>query len=70
MLLSGQVAMITGAGRGLGRAISILFAEEGARVAVTGRTKDRRDNVTAEVLAKGGDGLIELTLRSLGFAAT
>lgn len=55
MLLSGQVAMITGAGRGLGRAISILFAEEGARVAVTGRTKDRRDNVTAEVLAKGGE---------------
>lgn len=55
MLLSGQVAMITGAGRGLGRAISILFAKEGARVAVTGRTKDRRDGVTAEVLANGGE---------------
>lgn len=55
MLLSGQVAIVTGAGRGLGRAISTLFAEEGARVAVTGRTKERRDGVVAEVLENGGE---------------
>ena len=55
MLLSGQVAMITGAGRGIGRAIALGFAAEGARVAVTGRTKERRDRVTAEIVAKGGE---------------
>ncbi len=55
MLLEGQVALITGAGRGIGRAISLAFAQEGARIAVTGRTQEPCERVVAEIVTKGGE---------------
>ena len=42
MLLSGEVVLITGAGRGIGRAIALCFTREGASIALTGRDMDRR----------------------------
>ena len=55
MTLDGQVAVITGAGRGIGRAIALTFAQDGARIAVTGRTRESRERVSAEIVAAGGE---------------
>src|SRR5512144_2454806 len=45
----GQVAIITGAGRGIGRAIALRFANEGARVACVSRTEQNAKNVADEI---------------------
>ena len=55
MRLEGKVAFITGAGRGIGRSIGLALARDGANIAVTGRTKERRDQVANEIVAAGGD---------------
>src|SRR5256885_4405030 len=54
MLLKDQVALITGSGRGIGRAIAHLFAKEGAAVFLTARTKEQLDSTTAEIFKGGG----------------
>ncbi|HSW04937.1 SDR family NAD(P)-dependent oxidoreductase [Aquabacterium sp.] len=53
-LLDGQVAIITGAGGGLGRAYSLLLASEGAAVLVNDMNAEAAQRVVAEVLAAGG----------------
>jgi len=50
----GQIAIVTGAGRGFGRAIARRFAAEGAAVTVTARTRAQLDAVVAEIAAAGG----------------
>ena len=57
MLLSGQVVLITGAGRGIGRAIALHFALEGARIALTGRDMNRLEQVSQEIKAAGGEAV-------------
>jgi NAD(P)-dependent dehydrogenase (short-subunit alcohol dehydrogenase family) len=53
-LLDGQVAIITGAGGGLGRAYSILLAREGAAVVVNDMNAGAAQKVVAEISAAGG----------------
>ena len=51
--LANQIAVITGAGRGIGRAIALKFAAEGADVACLSRTSENAEKVAVEVRALG-----------------
>lgn len=51
--LQGKVAVITGAGRGIGRSIALAFAEAGADIAICARSSKTLDAVQAEIEARG-----------------
>jgi 7-alpha-hydroxysteroid dehydrogenase len=51
--LAGKIAVVTGASSGMGRAIAIRYAEHGADVVVTGRDRDRLEEVAQQVRAQG-----------------
>ena len=55
--LENQVAVVTGGGRGIGRAIALELAREGASVVVSSRTRDQLDSVVDEIKRIGSGGL-------------
>src|SRR6266540_759378 len=57
MRLDNQVAIVTGAGRGIGRAVAIALTQEGAHVTVCARTRSEIEAVAAELQQLGGMAL-------------
>jgi len=55
--LAGKVVVITGGGTGIGRAIAVAFAQDGARVVVAGRRREKLEEAIALLKQLGGEGL-------------
>ena len=59
MRLGGKVAWVTGAGSGIGEAVAIALAAEGARVVLSGRRREMLEAVAARVAASGGEAEVQ-----------
>jgi len=57
MRLENKVALITGGGSGIGEAAAVLFAREGARVAILGRTREKLEETVKRITDAGGEAL-------------
>lgn len=58
MQLAGKVALITGAGSGIGKAAALLLAKEGAKVAALGRTRDELEQTIREIESQGREAIL------------
>src|SRR5262245_77955 len=63
--LAGRIALVTGAGQGVGQGIAYALANEGASIAVTGRTLSKLEETCAEIIRRGGRALaVECDVKS------
>ncbi|TCM20712.1 NAD(P)-dependent dehydrogenase (short-subunit alcohol dehydrogenase family) [Novosphingobium sp. PhB165] len=60
--LEGKVAIVSGGGQGIGAAIAVAYAREGARVLITGRTREKLASVAAEIENSGGTCAYEVAI--------
>jgi 3-oxoacyl-[acyl-carrier protein] reductase len=58
--LAGKVALITGAGQGIGAAVAQVFAAEGAQVLVATRTRENGQACVDQIIARGGEATLEV----------
>ena len=56
--LEGKVALVSGAGRGIGRAVALKLASEGARVVVNDLDEDPANDTVNAIMAAGGAGVV------------
>ena len=56
--MKNRIALVTGAGRGIGRAIALKFAHQGARLAITARSQDQLSALAQEIESLGGETMI------------
>jgi len=57
MQLAERVALITGAGSGIGKAAALLLAKEGAKIGALGRTQDELKDTVAQIQGAGGEAI-------------
>jgi NAD(P)-dependent dehydrogenase (short-subunit alcohol dehydrogenase family) len=60
MQLEKKVALVTGAGSGIGKATALLFARKGAKIAALGRTEDELRETVNEIKNAGGEAIVVL----------
>jgi 3-oxoacyl-[acyl-carrier protein] reductase len=65
MSLEGKVALITGAGRGIGRSIALTLAKHGAKIALSARNLQELQAVQADIIALGQEAIYEVVDVSL-----
>jgi NAD(P)-dependent dehydrogenase (short-subunit alcohol dehydrogenase family) len=56
--LDGKTALVTGAGRGIGRAVALALATAGADIILVSRTKSQLDEVAREIAQRGGEARV------------
>lgn len=68
-MLSNKVAIITGSGRGIGRATAVMFAQEGAKVVVSDLDAEPAEQTVADIKANGGEAVAHVgDVTAPGFA--